>query len=36
MKFGVYFSFRRLPGDSKSWAEVYDESFAQMRLAEDS
>ena len=35
MKFGVYFSFRRLPGDSKPWAEVYDESFAQMRLAED-
>ena len=35
MKFGAYFSFRRLPGDPKPWAEVYDESFAQMQLAEE-
>ena len=35
MKFGVYFSFRKLPGDHKPWAEVYEENFAQMRLAEE-
>lgn len=35
MKFGMYFSFRRLPGGGPGWPEVYRESFDQIRLAEE-